>query len=97
MEVPKALGAIKRWVIIALLPSSSLITISKKIVAWLPAWTCYMLGHWTCMLMQYAKLEFLFEVLYPVYNKLMLWSLRLNDWAGLSLWIDPSDSSKEEQ
>lgn len=35
--------------------------------------------------------EWAADILYPVYNRLMLWSGDLNDWAGLDLWSDAKE------
>ncbi|TFG98574.1 hypothetical protein E4H12_05720 [Candidatus Thorarchaeota archaeon] len=64
----------------------------KKLIGWPVAHLCYILGDWTCKLMEGIDTEWAADILYPVYNRLMLWSCDLNDWAGLDLW----SGAKEE-
>lgn len=58
----------------------------KKIIGWPIAHLLYILGDCIARLMNACNgLSFL----YPIYNRLMLWSCDVNDWAGLSLWTKP--------
>ena len=54
----------------------------KKIIGWAPMHLVFWSGHLVSKLMIWEPLEWL----YPVYNRLMGWSVEINDWAGLSLW-----------
>lgn len=55
-------------------------------VGWLLCNICYGIGHAISRAMQFRDWEWPAELLYPVYNRMMLWSLRINDAFGLSLW-----------
>lgn len=57
----------------------------KKVIGFLPCWGCFWLGHGV------SKLFEVFEGgwLYSIYNRFMLWSLDINDWAGLDVWSKP--------
>jgi len=57
----------------------------KKVVAYIPAWGFYWLGHWTSLLMHWSKKM---ELFFPLYSLLMGWSVFFNDWGGLDVWID---------
>jgi len=57
----------------------------KKIIGFLPCWGCFWLGHWISLLFE----VFEWGWLYSIYNGLMLWSLNINDWAGLDVWSKP--------
>ena len=56
----------------------------KKIIGWPVAHLLYLLGDLVSRLMN--RWDGVFGVLYPVYNRLMVWSCDVNDWAGLKLW-----------
>ena len=58
----------------------------KKAIGWIGAYVTFYLGHWTHLLMVTIDKEWVFDLLYPLYNQLMLWSCNINDWAGLDLW-----------
>ena len=58
----------------------------KKIIAYIPCQVCFYIGHWTSMLIRFDCMSFL----YPVYNRFMLWSCDISDWAGLNMWQDNS-------
>ena len=49
----------------------------RKIVAWPLCWSLYWLGHWVSKPMNWC--DFLAR-LYPVYNRLMIWSGNIQDW-----------------
>ena len=56
----------------------------KIIVGFIPCYVFYGLGHLT------------YHVgLYIAYNRLMGWSCRINDWAGLALWKEVKEEDKE--
>jgi len=55
----------------------------KKIVAYVPAWGFFWLGHWTSLVINMGV-----EWIFPVYSTLMSWSLFFNDWGGLDVWVD---------
>lgn len=71
--------------------NSSLKT-AKKMVAWLPMWTCYLIGDLASKALDLIPDSDLWEWLgsgiYRIYNRCMFWSLNLNDWAGFTLWRD---------
>lgn len=48
----------------------------KKIVAWPVSWALYWLGHLTSKPMHWTYGYWL----YPVYNRLMIWSVDAQDW-----------------
>ena len=50
----------------------------KKPVAYILSWTLYWLGDLISHLLNFESLFWL----YPVYNRFMQWSLRVQDWAG---------------
>lgn len=56
----------------------------KKVIAWPIAEGLYWLGHLVSRPMYRWDS---FAWLYPAYNNLMLWSLRVNDWGGLDIWL----------
>lgn len=53
----------------------------KKLIAYIPAHLIYYLGH-LC-----SKIG-----LGMAYQRLMLWSVAINDWADLEIWKDPDDA-----
>jgi len=50
----------------------------KKIFARILSEVLYILGDWVSYLMDYLDCEWL----YPTYNKLMCWSVHIQDWVG---------------
>jgi hypothetical protein len=69
--------------------------ILRKIVAWLPMVTLYYFGHYVSVVMNAlpdSVPTLAWDALYRVYNRCMIWSLELNDWAGFDLWkSEPSE------
>lgn len=61
----------------------------KKVLAWPAMYTCFWLGHFVSKLMHCEPLG----RMYPVYNRLMMWSVDLNDWAGFDLWKPPQSDA----
>ena len=63
-------------------------TQARKVIAWAPMWTLYWTGHWVSVALNRLpdNATRLFMRVYPVYNRCMVWSMRINDWAGFSLW-----------
>ena len=61
----------------------------KKIVAYIPTYLLYWLGLVAYWLM--VTFDSTAPFLYPVYNRLLGWSIDINDWAGLSLWTKEDD------
>jgi hypothetical protein len=55
-------------------------------VAWLLGWGCYWLGDGVSRVMQLREWEWPSSLLYPVYNRLMLWSCSLCDAFALGIW-----------
>ena len=56
----------------------------RKAIGWLVSWSLYWIGDMVSRLMNFDSMWWL----YPVYNKLMLWSLLVQDWAGnLTPWV----------
>lgn len=71
----------------------------RKVVAWLPMHACYIFGDLVCRVLnripdwEAKPVDLLAGAMYRVYNRCMLWSCDLNDWAGFSLWTHaPSDA-----
>jgi hypothetical protein len=62
----------------------------KKIIAWPLCWGLFIFGDLMCRLIHVTPERLYISGMYQLYNKPMLWSVRLNDWAGLSLWSKPS-------
>lgn len=58
----------------------------KYVLGWLVAHACYILGHNISKAFELTDNRVAVELLYPVYNRLMLWSCDINDWANLDLW-----------
>jgi hypothetical protein len=54
------------------------------VIAWPLAYGCFWTGDFVSRLAELG--DGWFGRFYPLYNRLMLWSLRLNDWGGLRLW-----------
>lgn len=50
----------------------------RKAIGWLVSWTLYWLGDIVSRPMNFDCMFWL----YPVYNRLMLWSSQVQDWAG---------------
>ena len=55
-------------------------TTIRKFIGFIPCWTCFILGDWISHLLYYDSLVWL----YPTYNKLMLISSDIQDWAKLN-------------
>ncbi len=53
--------------------------IMRKIIGYILSWTLYWLGDIVSKPMNWFEWAWW---LYPVYNRLMGWSLRVQDWAG---------------
>ena len=67
----------------------------KYIAAYIPAWVCYWIGHAVSRVMEKVdKYEFAVNILYPIYNKFMGWSLFFSDWGNVGVWLDAEN--KEE-
>lgn len=64
----------------------------RLFLAWLPAHALYAFGDLVSRVLnrmpdwEWVLWRWLARALYVAYNKSMLASLDLNDWAGLSLW-----------
>jgi hypothetical protein len=56
----------------------------RAVIAWPLAYGCFWTGDFVSRLAELG--DGWFGRFYPLYNRLMLWSLRLNDWGGLRLW-----------
>lgn len=50
-----------------------------KVIAWLISWILYWIGHLVSIPMNKAEV---FGHLYPLYNRLMIWSFDVQRWAG---------------
>jgi hypothetical protein len=50
----------------------------RKLVAYIVSWSLYWLGHLTSYLLNFDSMWWL----YPVYNRLMIASVQVQDWAG---------------
>ena len=50
----------------------------RKLAGYVVSWTLYWIGDLISRLMNFDSMWWL----YPVYNRLMQWSLRVQDWAG---------------
>jgi len=59
----------------------------KKIIAYVPMRIFFYLGHWISIPIHKYDLG----RLYLVYNTLMGWSFRLNEWAGFDYWTKEED------
>lgn len=57
----------------------------KYILAWPIGWTLWGAGHLVSKLMHMGEP---LGRLYPIYNRLMLWSCSVSDWGGLKIWGD---------
>lgn len=51
----------------------------KRIVGYLASWALFWLGDITAKLMNHDPLAWL----YPVYNRIMGWSVDVQDWSGV--------------
>jgi hypothetical protein len=64
----------------------------KKVIAWLPAWALFWIGDLACRVLnripdwEARPARVIARWLYVVYNRCMLASCDLNDWAGLKIW-----------
>lgn len=56
----------------------------RKLLAYVPCHACYWLGHAVSIPMERFDLGWL----YPTYNRLMIASSDLSDWAGLGVWTE---------
>lgn len=66
----------------------------KKIFGYLVSWTFFWMGDVVAKVMHLLDI---FGHLYPIYNKLMNWSINVQDWAGnKSPWM-PFDTSMYEE
>ena len=74
---------------------------SKKIIAWLPAWAAYWTGDLVSRILNLfgnneTKIEkIMVKILYPVYDSCMRYSLYLSDWADLGIWVECDDTMEE--
>jgi hypothetical protein len=55
----------------------------KKLIGYPICQTLYWLGHYVSRVMERYDWAFL----YGAYSRLMGWSIRVNDWAGLDVWV----------
>lgn len=60
----------------------------KKLIAFIPTYVLFGIGDFTCDMMYLINTEKACNILYPIYNKAMVWSCFINDWGGLKLWTD---------
>jgi len=61
----------------------------KTIIAYLPTWIFFWLGHFISKILEisfFEKYEWWGNLFYPPYSRLMLWSVWWNDYGGLSVW-----------
>lgn len=64
----------------------------RKVIAWLPMWALFWTGHFVSRVLnripdwEVRPFVILARVLYVIYNRCMLASCDLNDWAGFMLW-----------
>ena len=59
----------------------------KKIIAWPITWLFFWMGDLISRIMHY----FDWGLLYPVYNKLMWWSVEIQEWANVKgPWKEPN-------
>lgn len=73
----------------------------KKIVGWPTAYLLYIIGDVVSKVINVVdvytpeqrlydlRADLVIDILYPMYRRAVLWSVRINDWAGLSLWKTP--------
>jgi hypothetical protein len=59
----------------------------RKLVGWIVCNILYGSGHVVSKCMNTGYTGWL----YPTYNRLMCWSVDVNDWAGLSVWQKPKE------
>jgi hypothetical protein len=58
----------------------------KVLTAYVVSFCCYWLGHGISRVMDNAVLY----RLYPIYNRLMIWSGDVEEWAGIEfMWSEP--------
>jgi hypothetical protein len=55
----------------------------KKVVGWPASNVLYYLGHWVSFPMNWCEQC---GRLYPIYNTLMQWSFRIDEWADTNIW-----------
>lgn len=78
----------------------------RKIVAWPIAWGLYYLGHMWSKPLEWdwpdnkknedkKWVEWYVGFWYVPYNNLMNWSLRVNDWGGLNVWVKSNPERTE--
>jgi len=62
----------------------------KRAIGWCLAWALYWAGHITSKLIMSPR-EFPTDlIVYPIYNKLMGWSVHVQDWSGVNgPWSSP--------
>lgn len=64
----------------------------RKLIGWPVAQALYYLGHWASLIlnrlpsMDTEQPSCGAEALLAIYNGCMVKSMRVNDWAGLSIW-----------
>jgi hypothetical protein len=63
----------------------------KKAIAWVGCQVTFWLGHGISRIYNNRWLAWL----YPVYNRLMIWSLDINDWGGLKIWKETEHQESE--
>lgn len=63
----------------------------KKILAYLPAWGFFWLGHGVSLIIGWSEHM---EWLYPTYSLFMGWSVFFNDWGGLDVWVDSVEENE---
>lgn len=61
-------------------------TQARKVIAWAPMHALYWTGHVVSLVLNRIDSHRAFMRLYPAYNRCMVWSMRINDWAGFDLW-----------
>jgi hypothetical protein len=59
-----------------------------RYLRWLLAWTLYGVGCMVCQLTEWLRWRVASDLLYPVYNRLMLWSCETQGPCGFGPW-DP--------
>lgn len=64
---------------------------SRRFIGWIAAWTLYGLGHMVSRLLSWWDwADFMAPILYPAYNRCMLASSDVQDWAGIKgPWEQP--------
>lgn len=75
----------------------------KITIAWLPSWLLYFLGDMASHTLKIEPWEWWSSFWYPIYNRLMLWSSAVQDWAGgnkgfpWEKWADLHDAWKDDE